>query len=159
MQQNIRTLNLFEKFDADGSGALDSDELRILYNEQGINVTEDEIKLLYGTDKVRFTLSMFESMTKDKKALNNFRQNMKKLQMRLQDSAVRDRIRTYIPTTFDAMMVDFGARVERKELQTNLDKIESTILESYQQTADINKISNQIRSHADLINRIIEGNN
>jgi Ca2+-binding EF-hand superfamily protein len=33
IQQNLRTLNLFEKFDADGSGALDADELTILYQD------------------------------------------------------------------------------------------------------------------------------
>jgi Ca2+-binding EF-hand superfamily protein len=43
IQQNLRTLNLFEKFDADGSGALDSGELQILYNENGVMVTENEI--------------------------------------------------------------------------------------------------------------------
>jgi len=43
-------LQLFEKFDADGSGALDADELTILYNDQGITVTVDEIRKLYGTN-------------------------------------------------------------------------------------------------------------
>ena len=40
IQQKIAQINLFEKFDADGSGALDSNELTHLYRENGVAVTE-----------------------------------------------------------------------------------------------------------------------
>lgn len=63
LKQKIASINLFEKFDVDGSGALDSQELTALFNENGIVVTEAEIKRLYGSDNVKFTLDMFESMT------------------------------------------------------------------------------------------------
>ena len=43
-KQKLATLNLFEAFDFDGSGALDSKELTSLYNDQGVFVTEDEIR-------------------------------------------------------------------------------------------------------------------
>lgn len=83
IQQNLRTLNLFQKFDADGSGALDSQELEILYNENGIMVTEEEIINMYGVSPVLFTLDMFTSITKDKNKLRNYRNVLRKLRVRL----------------------------------------------------------------------------
>ncbi len=74
---------MFAKFDADGSGALDSQELEILYNENGVMVTEKEIIDLYGVNPVLFTLDMFTSITKDKNKLRNFRNVLKKLRVRL----------------------------------------------------------------------------
>lgn len=65
LQQKLATINLFEKFDADGSGALDYQELAILYNENGVLVTESEIKKMYADENPLFTLAMFESITKD----------------------------------------------------------------------------------------------
>ena len=40
IEQNLRILNLFETFDFDGSGALDSDELAELYQQNGILIGE-----------------------------------------------------------------------------------------------------------------------
>lgn len=68
----MATINLFEKFDADGSGALDADELTILYNENGVLVSEDDIKAMYGDENVKFTLEMFESTLTDKIKLKIF---------------------------------------------------------------------------------------
>lgn len=62
--QKQNTSKLFKAFDADGSGALDSGELTILYNENGVNVLEEDIQKMYGREKVEFTLDMFESITK-----------------------------------------------------------------------------------------------
>ena len=52
IQQKLATINLFELFDFDGSGALHSAELCSLYNDMGIMVTEDEIKLMYNAENV-----------------------------------------------------------------------------------------------------------
>ena len=57
--QKLATINLFEKFDFDASGALDVMELTALYNENGIKITEDEIRELYQDESVLFTLDMF----------------------------------------------------------------------------------------------------
>ena len=81
--QKLATINLFEKFDADGSGALDVQELCILYNEQGIQVTEDEIRALYDDDKVLFTLNSFELMCKDSLRLRRYRNVLNDLKFRL----------------------------------------------------------------------------
>jgi hypothetical protein len=120
LKQKIATVNLFEAFDLDGSGALDSRELCQLYNEQGIHVTEDEIKLLYRDDKIQFTLQEFENITKDPLRLNHFRRVLKQLQEELKDRKQKNdlaaegpiRISNCIPPTFDTMMIDFGSKVQ-----------------------------------------------
>lgn len=73
IQQKLATINLFTKFDFDGSGALDVQELTALYNENGIKVDEDDVKMLYADEKVLFTLDSFESMNKDTIKLRDFR--------------------------------------------------------------------------------------
>lgn len=84
-------------------------------------VTEKEIIALYSVNPVLFTLDMFTSITKDKEKLSNFRNVLKKLRVRLAAQADHEKLRTYIPSTFDTMMVDFGTRVERKQLLQELD--------------------------------------
>ena len=74
---------MFEKFDADGSGALDPQELTILYNENGINVSEEEIKRLYDDENLLFTLAAFEEMNKDNVRLRKYREVLKKMKLRL----------------------------------------------------------------------------
>jgi len=111
LKQKLATINLFEKFDADGSGALDSEELKTLYNENGIMVTEDEIKKLYGDENVKFTLEMFESITNQKEKLKAYRSTLSRLRERLASDAMKENLRGYIPPTFDTMMLDFGNRV------------------------------------------------
>lgn len=63
IQQNLRILNLFETFDSDGSGALDSDELVDLYQQNGIIIGTEEIAKLYGNPDVKFTLDEFKTVT------------------------------------------------------------------------------------------------
>jgi hypothetical protein len=48
-------------------------ELTALYNENGIKVDEDDVKMLYADEKVLFTLDSFESMNKDTIKLRDFR--------------------------------------------------------------------------------------
>lgn len=45
----------------------------MLYKDNGVMVTENEIKRLYGNENVNFTLKMFENMTKDKERLRDYR--------------------------------------------------------------------------------------
>lgn len=65
------------------SGALDASELAVLFNANGVMVAEDDIKMLYGSENVNFTLKMFERMTKDKESLRTFRETLKSLRGRL----------------------------------------------------------------------------
>ena len=76
---NLRILNLFETFDTDGSGALDPDELAELYQENGILVSEAQIALLYDHPDVKFTLEEFSNITKDRKRLQTYRKELKKI--------------------------------------------------------------------------------
>ena len=62
----IMPSNLFTKFDADGSGALDANELCELYDQLGVKVTVEQIQELYGDKNVMFSLEMFEKLPKDK---------------------------------------------------------------------------------------------
>ena len=56
LSQKLRTVNLFEKFDVDGNGSLDSGELTELYNKNNIMITQDEICKLFGETNLKFTL-------------------------------------------------------------------------------------------------------
>lgn len=89
-----------------------------MYNENGITVTEDEIKDLYMSENPKFTLKMFETITKDALPLRHYRQTIQKMNHRLRAEAKSKALRSFIPATFDAMMLDFGNRVQRKELDT-----------------------------------------
>lgn len=102
---------MFEKFDTDGSGALDAQELMELYNENSIMVTEDEIHKLYGSNNINFTLQSFEQMNNDKRKLKNFRTVLKKIKPRLVSQSVPFKTRSFVPSTFDTMMADFGTKV------------------------------------------------
>ncbi len=74
-------------------------------------VTEKEIQKMYGEKNVKFTLKMFEDMNNNKKKLKQFREVLKSIQSRLKSQAENDNTRVDIPSTFDAMMADFGTRV------------------------------------------------
>jgi len=78
---------LFEKFDFDASGALDVMELTALYNDNGIKITEEEIKELYNDEAVLFTLDMFSEMNKDCIKLREYRETLEKIKYRLQAQA------------------------------------------------------------------------
>jgi hypothetical protein len=62
------------------------------------------------------------------------------MKVKLLAQSEHERLRWYIPGTFDAMMVDFGSRVERKDLLTKLERSSTDIIEHPKQ-GDINEIS------------------
>ena len=114
------TQKLFETFDFDGSGGLDSGELVELYNQYGVPCSEDEIKMLYGgKDKVYFTLEMFQEMARDPMKLREYRNALSKVRQRIRNDA--QEVVQYMPTTFDSMMAEFGNRVARRELVQSYD--------------------------------------
>ena len=45
--QNEKIEKLFTKFDADGSGALDQDELHQLFKDNEVNINKDTIKAMF----------------------------------------------------------------------------------------------------------------
>jgi Ca2+-binding EF-hand superfamily protein len=62
--QKQKTANMFKVFDTDGSGALDAQELTVLYKQNGVHVEESDIEKMYGDPKVKFTLEMFDQLPK-----------------------------------------------------------------------------------------------
>jgi hypothetical protein len=71
---------------------------------------------MYASKAPLFTLRMFESITKDSSKLRTYRKELKKVHGRLVAEARHRASRSFIPATFDTMMLDFGNRVQRKEL-------------------------------------------
>ncbi len=51
------------------------------------------------------------------------------MKVKLLAQSEHERLRWYIPGTFDAMMVDFGSRVERKDLLAKLERSSTDIIE------------------------------
>lgn len=151
----MATINLFEKFDADGSGALDSEELTALYNDMGVAVTEDEIKRLYGDENVKFTLEMFESLPKDLKKLQQFRRALKTMRYRLDSEVIKNDFRKFIPSTFEAMMHDFGTRVVRKDLLERQKQSSKSIMATGG-AIDHQKLEMNISEHADVMKKLFE---
>ena len=84
---------------------------------------------MYGDKNVKFTLKMFEDMNKNKQKLQQFRRVLKSIQMRLKSQAENNNSRVDIPSTFDAMMADFGTRVQRRQLLEDFDFSTKSILD------------------------------
>lgn len=55
------------------------------------------------------------------------------------------------------MMVDFGARVERKELIGNLDKSNSEIIQKLPSN-DLHEVTEKMKHHADLLQLTLNSN-
>lgn len=156
LKQKFATINLFEKFDADGSGALDPQELTILYNENGVKVTEEEIGKLYDDDNVKFTLAAFESMSKDSQRLRKYRQALKQFKYRLEAQAHNDTVRGYVPATFDSMMLDFGNRVQRKELIEKFDLSSEELVSKSPAMRDVHENKEMITEHTDIMKQLFD---
>ena len=121
--QKQKTANMFKVFDTDGSGALDAQELTVLYKQNGVHVEESDIEKMYGDPKVKFTLEMFDQLPKQPQALKTYRSNLRDIRHKLVREAEKEGIRGFIPTTFDSMMLDFGNRLKRKELSQTHDEV------------------------------------
>ena len=104
---------LFHKFDTDGSGGLDCGELVELYNQNNVPVDEGTITALFGED-INFTLERFINITQNKAELKRYFNAFKKLKAFMLLKAEGQR--TYMPTTFDETMVEFGYKLNRATL-------------------------------------------
>ena len=121
MRQKKQIEALFYKFDADGSGGLDAQELVELYNQNGVAVDETIINKLFGDD-INFTLDRFINITQNKEELQRYFKCFRKIKKLMLYRAEGQR--TYMPTTFDETMVEFGSKLERKRI---LDEVRGQI--------------------------------
>ncbi len=117
VHQRKQIKSLFTKFDTDGSGALDASELLHLYRENDVPVNSSDIEKLFGTD-INFTLERFIQITSNKNDLFRYHDYFKKIKEMLLARSQGNR--TYMPTTFDETMVDFGFRLSHKHLHLEL---------------------------------------
>ncbi len=117
VHQRKQIKSLFTKFDTDGSGALDASELLHLYRENDVPVNSSDIVKLFGTD-INFTLERFIQITSNKNDLFRYHDYFKKIKEILLSRSQGNR--TYMPTTFDETMVDFGFRLSHKHLHLEL---------------------------------------
>lgn len=66
-------LNMFEKFDDDGNGYLDSRELTNLYNKNGIYLNQQQVGVLHNDPKIKFTLETFHQIPKNQHQARHYR--------------------------------------------------------------------------------------
>ena len=62
---------IFKKFDIDGSGALDTGELLDLFQQNKINLSQDTVKEMFGSDE--FTLEKFKAIINSEEDLSRFK--------------------------------------------------------------------------------------
>lgn len=77
---------------------------------------------MYGTENVQFTLDDFSNIVKDEQRLRVYREALSKIKYRLDDEAKKTQQRGFVPTTFDSMMLDFGNRIQRKQLNEKFEQ-------------------------------------
>lgn len=71
IRENGRMKILFDRFDEDGSGALDAREISELYKENDMDVSVEMIKKLFGDD-VYLTLENFIKFSRSKEDLARY---------------------------------------------------------------------------------------
>ena len=84
---------------------------------------------------MKFTLEKFIKLNHSKKSLQQYFKAFKKFQNKL--IIMSQFKRRYMPCTFDEMMVNLGYHAERKELRTQIEKLDSEI------EFDISELSNE----------------
>lgn len=100
--QNEKIERLFLKFDTDGSGALDSNELYELFRENGVEIDAEVIRDMFNNQA--FTLRNFKDINNSPHSLLRFRSIMRSIR-----NMVKERNnRTFVPYSFESMMQLFG---------------------------------------------------
>lgn len=119
-KQNEYMKMLFDQFDADGSGALDIEELTDLYRSNQVPITVDQIERLFGKDAL-FTLDEFIRINSSKNDLMRYYRAFKQMQRTLLEKA--NYKRQFMPANFEDLVVDFGTNVERRHIWQNMQAI------------------------------------
>jgi Ca2+-binding EF-hand superfamily protein len=93
---------LFFKFDTDGSGALDSNELYELFKENGVEIDPEIIKEMFNNQA--FTLRNFKDINNSPQSLLRFRDIMRKIRNNVKENNNK----VFVPFSFESMMQLFG---------------------------------------------------
>lgn len=88
-----------------------------LYNQNQVPVDEAIINQLFGDD-INFTLERFINITQNKEELKRYFKCFRKIKKLMLIRS--DGNRSYMPTTFDETMVEFGYKLERKRVLDEL---------------------------------------
>jgi hypothetical protein len=100
--QNEKIERLFFKFDTDGSGALDGNELFELFKENGVEIDAEVINEMFNNQA--FTLRNFKDINNSPNALLRFRAIMRQIR----NSVKAKNNKVFVPYSFESMMQLFG---------------------------------------------------
>ena len=75
---------IFKKFDADGSGGLDIDEILDLFKQNKVNLDRDTVKKMFQADE--FTLAKFKAIIDSPEDLTRFKQILKTKKLEIMNS-------------------------------------------------------------------------
>eukprot|EP00347_Sterkiella_histriomuscorum_P005164 403357651 len=151
VNQNEMMERLFKKFDGDGSGALDINELYELFQDNSVDIDRETLKAMFSNQK--FTLRNFKNINNSPDALKKFRDYMR----RIRDTIKVNSRRIYIPFSFEAMMMQFGQNLEREEqvktIEQKTSELVKVILNKESSKIELEKIINfKIDRFAKMIN-------
>ncbi len=119
--QNEKIERLFYKFDTDGSGALDADELYVLFKENGVEIDQETIGDMFNNQA--FTLRNFKNINNDPMSLLRFRNIMRKIR-----NTVKERNnKLFVPFSFESMMMLFGQNMDREQLSGKIEDLKKAL--------------------------------
>jgi hypothetical protein len=119
--QNEKIERLFYKFDTDGSGALDADELYVLFKENGVEIDQETIGDMFNNQA--FTLRNFKNINNDPMSLLRFRNIMRKIR-----NTVKERNnKLFVPFSFESMMMLFGQNMDREQLSGKIKELKKAL--------------------------------
>lgn len=154
MLQNEKIERLFFKFDTDGSGALDADELYVLFKDNGVEIDAETIGDMFNNQA--FTLRNFKNINNNPQSLLRFRDIMRKIR-----NSVKERNnKVFVPFSFESMMQLFGQNMDRDHLSGKIEDLRKILDKTVKTTvATKQEIDILVKEKMDSFVRMIESNN
>lgn len=154
MLQNEKIERLFYKFDTDGSGALDADELYVLFKDNGVEIDAETIGDMFNNQA--FTLRNFKNINNNPQSLLRFRDIMRKIR-----NSVKERNnKVFVPFSFESMMQLFGQNMDRDHLSGKIEDLRKILDKTVKTTvATKQEIDILVKEKMDSFVRMIESNN
>lgn len=177
IKQNQIIETIFTKFDTDGSGSLDLNEIIDLFRQNMVNLDKDTVKEMFQSDE--FTLKNFKQIVSSEESLQRFKDILLTQRKRILhdiergsdkkvaandeelsrkfDGMKQFRKVHYLPQTFETMMESFGLNLQRKLLYEKFYKAHQNI-EAMTKSKEVSKteLENTVVETAKQMRRIIE---